>query len=222
MVFSRYKSSPLIEKCRRVFCRYRYLFSNINTREYWDKEWEKEIAKSYRKKPIHLYNEIISRIPENSLMLDVGCGVGQLMERAKVERRCSVYGVDISDKATEHIRHRGMNAVTGKVPPLPFPSKSFDVVVATELLEHVKSPKKVLNEIFRVSRKDGLCFFSVPLACMHPEEMREHNHSFSKNKVNSLLKKTRFDCTLLKYILVTEDNSDSTRLLTICKINKQS
>lgn len=50
-------------------------------------------------------------------------------------------------------------------------NNSFDVVLATELLEHMESPQKAVKEIHRVLRKTGVCIASVPfLYRVHEDE----------------------------------------------------
>ena len=46
--------------------------------------------------------------------------------------------------------------------PLAFPDASFDVVVAGELLEHVRFPERLVAEALRVLRPGGLLMGSVP------------------------------------------------------------
>jgi len=45
---------------------------------------------------------------------------------------------------------------------LPFKEESFSQIICTEVLEHVESPIKVLKEIKRVMRKDGIALVTVP------------------------------------------------------------
>ncbi len=45
---------------------------------------------------------------------------------------------------------------------LPFAESSFDVVLATEVLEHIVNPDRALREVNRVLKDNGLLFFTVP------------------------------------------------------------
>ncbi len=49
---------------------------------------------------------------------------------------------------------------------IPIEDNTFDCVIATELLEYIPDPKKVISEIHRVTKKDGIVFISVPF--LHP------------------------------------------------------
>jgi len=91
-------------------------------------------------------------------ILDVGCGVGEPTLFPLHERGYRVVGLDISDS---HLAFcQGLDVVLGDAHHLPFPNDSFDLVVATEILEHVAYPDLVLEEAKRVSSRWGL--FSVP------------------------------------------------------------
>ena len=68
-------------------------------------------------------------------------------------------------------------------------SNSFDTVLATELLEHTKSPKKVVKEIYRVLKKDGVCIVSVPFVYhVHEDENSFDYWRFTPNGLKVLFK----------------------------------
>lgn len=46
---------------------------------------------------------------------------------------------------------------------IPFPKNSFDVVLATDVIEHLSSVVKIMDEIHRVLRPDGEVYITVPL-----------------------------------------------------------
>lgn len=56
--------------------------------------------------------------------------------------------------------------IVGDVHNLPLKNNSFDTIIATELLEHCYDPKKVVNEFYRVLKKNGKVVASVPF--MYP------------------------------------------------------
>ncbi len=94
----------------------------------------------------------LALIPEDvCTVLDVGCGDGALTNPL-VERGLEVAGVDISAVALGHFRGRG---VVGEVADLPFAADAFDLVLCTEVLEHL--PEDVypaaLGELERVARR---------------------------------------------------------------------
>ena len=46
---------------------------------------------------------------------------------------------------------------------LPFRNESFNIIFCLEILEHVKEPRKVIEEIFRLLKKNGTFICSVPV-----------------------------------------------------------
>ena len=46
---------------------------------------------------------------------------------------------------------------------LPYDERSFDVIIHSDTLEHVPNPKKALSECRRVLKKDGACFYTIPI-----------------------------------------------------------
>jgi SAM-dependent methyltransferase len=89
--------------------------------------------------------------PEVGSILDVGCGDGRITNRL-ADRYPKVVGVDISEAALQHVKAPKVRA---SVESLPFKDRSFDLVLATELLEHL--PKaiyhKAIVEMKRVAKE---------------------------------------------------------------------
>jgi SAM-dependent methyltransferase len=94
--------------------------------------------------------------------LDIGCANGIVLDSlpAKVKK----FGVDISTVLMEHARQKGIDAQICNVDetPLPFPDNCFDLVIATDVIEHVINTDTVLNEINRVLRPGGIFLTAIP------------------------------------------------------------
>jgi ubiquinone/menaquinone biosynthesis C-methylase UbiE len=103
--------------------------------------------------------ETLAAIPrEVASVLDVGCGDGRLTNRL-VERHERVVGVDI---APEALRHVDAETHVAPVTELPFADRSFDLVLCTEVLEHLEDRElaRALGELSRVAGRHVL--LSVP------------------------------------------------------------
>jgi hypothetical protein len=46
---------------------------------------------------------------------------------------------------------------------LSYPNNSFDLILHSEVLEHVKDPQKAISECRRILNKDGICLFTIPI-----------------------------------------------------------
>jgi SAM-dependent methyltransferase len=75
------------------------------------------------------------------------------------------YLLDVSRPALSHLKARGGLATLGEITALPFPDRSFDLVCAFDIVEHVEDDRQVFSELRRVTRDDATVIFSVPL---HP------------------------------------------------------
>jgi SAM-dependent methyltransferase len=130
-------------------------------------------------------------------VLDLGCRYGALT-RAYVEGN-DVVGVDVDRDALAEAAKLGIETRWADVEqPLPFEDESFDVVVAGELLEHVRDPERLVADARRLLRPGGRLVGSVPnafrllnrlrfLAGLPPERDPTHLHMFTPRDVEGLL-----------------------------------
>lgn len=98
---------------------------------------------------------LLSYLPDLTVwksLLDVGCGVGNLVRYAMARRKVTI-GIDLSDKSVEVARKSGLNVMVGDMASLPFEDSSFDLVTCLGALEHTVEPRVALGEMFRVARK---------------------------------------------------------------------
>lgn len=96
-------------------------------------------------------------------VLDVGCGEGFTLARLNKEKIGKSYeGIEYEESAVELARklYPKLTFKQGDVYKLPYKTNSFDLVVCTEVLEHLAEPKKAYKELLRVSNKYVL--ISVP------------------------------------------------------------
>jgi len=96
-------------------------------------------------------------------VLSVGCGPG--VDIAFLAEANEVHGIDISEQALAVAKSRGIvphQVDLNTVSRLPFASCSVDLVIATDILEHLFDPKMVLVEVRRVLKDAGEAILSVP------------------------------------------------------------
>lgn len=109
-------------------------------------------------------DEIVSEFSgyrQNNRFLDLGCGAGSLI-KAATRAGWRAEGLDVSPQAVQHLRSIGFNAFCGELHEAAFPTAYFDVVAASELVEHVSDPSLLLGEISRVLRPGGLFWATTP------------------------------------------------------------
>jgi SAM-dependent methyltransferase len=130
-------------------------------------------------------------------VLDVGCRYGALT-RSYLEGN-EVVGVDVDREALAEAAKLGIETHWADADAaLPFADATFDVVVAGELLEHIRDPAGLIDEAARVLRPGGRFVASVPngfrlkhrlrfLAGREPEEDPTHLHLFSERAIRRML-----------------------------------
>ena len=69
-------------------------------------------------------------------------------------------GINILPSCVDKIKSAGFKALQCSIEGLPFPDKSFDIVICCETLEHVLNPLRTLNELARVSK--GKIYMTIP------------------------------------------------------------
>lgn len=99
------------------------------------------------------------KLSPDASILDVGCGKGFLLyEFKKLLPNCTVKGLDISEYAIQHAKEEiREHLVQGHARELPFPDKSFDLVVSNTTFHNLKIFDLInaIKEVNRVSRKDA-------------------------------------------------------------------
>ncbi|MGH7463496.1 MAG: class I SAM-dependent methyltransferase, partial [Longimicrobiales bacterium] len=115
--------------------------------------------------------EILAAIPDGlGTILDVGCGVGDLMlPLARKSRR--VVGVDVAAANVRQARRNLLRSGVGNsaliqsgAEALPFRAQSFDAVVMADVIEHVPDVDRALVEARRVLRAGGVFICVTPHA----------------------------------------------------------
>lgn len=111
--------------------------------------------------PAHLVRFVHS-LGEPASALDLGCGDGRLTAQLRARQ---VVAADVSEVALERLRERLPEAravVLEDDAPLPFDDNSFDLVLCTETMEHVRDLQLLLSEARRVLRPEGRLALTTP------------------------------------------------------------
>lgn len=115
---------------------------------------------------------------------DLGCGSGAMLCEVLQEKEAwTGYGLDISDAAINYARrlatHKGVaeraHFQTGCLMDLPFASGSINIVIASEVVEHLPRPERVFKELSRVLAPGGLLLVTMPVESHTPAHMQALN-----------------------------------------------
>lgn len=98
-------------------------------------------------------------------ILDVGCGNGSQFAIPLAHRGFDITGIDIDARSIEHARQLTKNSENVRFLLVSVQDQalsSFDVVVLSEVLEHLRDPEALLGASLRFLRPDGLVIVTVP------------------------------------------------------------
>ncbi|HCC36876.1 MAG TPA: class I SAM-dependent methyltransferase, partial [Treponema sp.] len=94
-------------------------------------------------------------------VLDIGCATGALLERLK-ERGWRVCGVEISPSGEYARAERGLEVSSLPLEENCFSEGSFDVILASHLIEHLNAPAPFVGEVYRLLKPGGHFFVTTP------------------------------------------------------------
>ena len=97
-------------------------------------------------------------------LLDVGGSTG-IIDNYLSGCFGKVIGIDIDDAAIQYAaethRKTNLDFRVADALNLPFSDESFDVVICSQIYEHVPDPVRMFEEIFRVLKQGGVCYFAA-------------------------------------------------------------
>lgn len=107
--------------------------------------------------------KILSRYPRHVRICDIGCSSGALMQQLKARGFTSLAGIDISARAVEAAKKRGfIDVKEAAADATAFSDNSFDIVIASDILEHVKDDGASIREWLRILKPEGILVLFVP------------------------------------------------------------
>jgi SAM-dependent methyltransferase len=96
-------------------------------------------------------------------VLDVGTSTGTNLRLLTDMGYRDVTGLDPSPEAIRFCAEKGLPPVReGSITAMPFADGGFDLVLATDVVEHVDEDQQAVNEVARVLRPGGTALFTVP------------------------------------------------------------
>lgn len=113
------------------------------------------------------YLEIVKKQKEDKVkILDVGVGLGRLFEKIlkKIDghNKIELYGMDISIGYLKEARKKGINVALSKIEDMPYSENFFDIIICTDVLEHVFDLNLAIKKILNVLKPGGYLIVRVP------------------------------------------------------------
>jgi len=139
-----------------------------------------------------------------SKLLDIGCSQ---LDFSKTSKTIESFGVDI--KKSEQYDSLHFKQCNLDTEDIPYADNYFDFVVAGEVIEHVKRPFEVIEEVARVLKNGGYLFLSTPNPSYYLEILKElfgskkiddveHLNLFSRIHLTAYLEKKGFSIIEMK------------------------
>jgi len=154
-----------------------------------------------RDKSAIFYNKLRRYLPPKSKVLDIGCGDGSFICKAKKDFVCT--GIEISDYLASLARkHSGIKVITGNFLEIEFKSEEYDGVTLISLLEHLDDPLQAIKKCFKFLGQGGVLLLkTVNYNCLNRKIKKDlwtgfrppdHVVYFNPSNLELLLKKAGF------------------------------
>ena len=171
--------------------------------ELYDDKWKDEWKSSrecygpvfYHRK--RLIREIIKNNSLKGKILDVGCGDGTFLSLFQ-ESTNQLYGCDISEKAIEFAKLRFGDIATfttGDITDISSLKGEFDVIICTEVLEHIEDDELALKTLYHKLKEGGHLIISTPHMKKYwtqDDEADGHVRRYEKEELENKIAKTGF------------------------------
>lgn len=210
---------------------YQSFIHSYYTKEYFTGHTKIRAYANYKKdKPNILKNAKnillkVKKVKKEGFLLDVGCAMGFFMEEAE-KIGFQAYGVEVSQYAGkiaqktfgEKIFLGSIENFCQKWPTLPvFKNLAFDVILFSDIIEHLKDPKNVLIKLKQLLKREGLIVIQTGDADSfwarlmkknwHFFAPPQHLYFFSQKTLAEMLNQTGYQITNIykegKYVSVS-------------------
>ena len=138
----------------------------MKTSEFVKRKLAVEIDPAFSLRASFIVDHVIANNPKT--ILDVGCGRGFYLKIfSLLDGPNTIIGIDKNREYLSQARSltrqdKRVKIKRGSIYKLPFLDGSFDIVVCSEVLEHLTDEKTALKELYRVTKPDGMLLITVP------------------------------------------------------------
>jgi len=148
-------------------------------------------------------------------LLDVGCGMGYFSDFF-ARRGGDIIGLDPDYNSIHYLKGKpGQHFAVGNAERLPFKSNSFDLILCTEVLEHIEKDGEAVAEIARVGKEGSSVLVTVPspegifgsriknIAHNHEGTLEHHcREGYTYAELKDLLEKNGIEVVKKRYSMI--------------------
>jgi ubiquinone/menaquinone biosynthesis C-methylase UbiE len=175
-----------------MFNNYKNIYYQIENYHWWNVSRRDMILK--------LLNPLIS---DGMKILDIGCSNGSLIREINFNRSLDIHGIDISLKAIKYSKNKGIkNTQVMNADKLDYGDKEFDIIIASDVLEHIENDGEALLEWKRVLKDNGFAIIFVPAIMAlwsHNDIYSEHFRRYEKSQFRRRLINSGFNIERFSY-----------------------
>lgn len=140
--------------------------SNEGKKTYAEWQYEKGIDTI----KFYLKHTTLENMFKDKMVLDIGCGAGGKTIYYASQGVKKIIGVEILEKYRQEAeglaRKYGLDDkfefVCADASKTPFDNETFDTIIMNDAMEHVDNPEKVLEECYRILKKNGKLYLNFP------------------------------------------------------------
>ncbi|MGB4268087.1 MAG: class I SAM-dependent methyltransferase [Spirochaetota bacterium] len=130
---------------------------------------------------------------KNGIVLDAGAGECQYK---KYFTNHKYIGTDLAI-GQDSWNYNNLDVISN-LEKLPFKNCTFDSILCLQVLEHVKEPQNVCNELYRVLKVNGNLYLSIPQGwCVHHQAPNDY-YRFTNYGIKYILEKSKFTIDFIK------------------------
>ena len=98
---------------------------------------------------------IANLVEDNSKVIDIGCGNGELLNFLSKNKNSKIQGLEINQKKVNKCVSKGLSVIQGDADKdlSLYPEKSFDYVILSQTIQATLEPEKILTELTRIGKR---------------------------------------------------------------------
>lgn len=164
----------------------------------------------FRTRAREIFN-LFKEIKKVDKILDAGCGYG-IYSLILAKKGYKVESLDLEkERIKEFMRLKKQNPkldkkiklVEGNLTNLPYENETFDVILCSDVIEHIKNDIDAVSELVRVLRKGGKLILSVPHKSRHNEKtFKEFGHErpgYDLTSIQKICDDEKISCKKIVY-----------------------
>jgi len=171
----------------------------------YDIEWELQNSHWWFQGRRRLLKSLLSRkgIQKNCPLVDIGCGVGsnlgflQSLGFIAIGMDSEIYSLSLAKR-----RLTAIPLINGDLLRLPFKTNSVELIIATDILEHLQDDIRGIKEIHRVLKQEGKVVLTVPAFKFLwgiQDDVGKHQRRYSKKQLREKMEKEGFKILRFSY-----------------------